>query len=146
MAKILLVEDEPDNRDLIRMLLESDGHAVATAATGEDAVAEADRDSFDLVLMDLSLPGEFDGIEATRRLRADARFDRVPVVALTAHAMRGDRERALAVGCDEHIAKPIVDLQEFAAEVIRLVARGREASAGDQTGGPADRNERGANG
>ena len=127
MAKILLVEDEPDNRDLIRMFLESDGHSVATAATGEDAVAEAAGAEFDLVLMDLSLPGEFDGIEATRRLRADGRFDRVPVVALTAHAMRGDRERALAAGCDEHIAKPIVDLREFSAEVARLVARGRAA-------------------
>jgi CheY-like chemotaxis protein len=131
MAKILLVEDEPDNRDLIRMFLVSDGHEVATAATGEDAVAEAAGGAFDLVLMDLSLPGEFDGIEATRRLRADARFDRVPVVALTAHAMRGDRERALAAGCDEHIAKPIVDLREFAAEVARLVARGRAADQGE---------------
>ena len=138
MAKILLVEDEPDNRDLIRMFLESDGHRVATAATGEDAVAEAGNAAFDLVLMDLSLPGEFDGIEATRRLRADSRFDRVPVVALTAHAMRGDRERALAAGCDEHIAKPIVDLREFAAEVARLVARGRAGGAADQNEGVAD--------
>jgi CheY-like chemotaxis protein len=137
MAKILLVEDEPDNRDLIRMFLESNGHEIATAATGEDAVAEATHAEFDLVLMDLSLPGEFDGIEATRRLRADAKFDRVPVVALTAHAMRGDRARALAAGCDEHIAKPIVDLREFAAEVARLVARGRAA-------GVADQNEAGA--
>lgn len=139
MAKILLVEDEPDNRDLVRMFLESDGHSVATAATGEDAVAEATAATFDLVLMDLSLPGEFDGVEATRRLRADARFDRVPVVALTAHAMRGDRERALAAGCDEHISKPIVDLREFAAAVARLVARGRAAGADDQ-------NEAGAGG
>ena len=137
MAKILLVEDEPDNRDLIRMFLESDGHAVATAATGEDAVEEAAAAEFDLVLMDLSLPGEFDGIEATRRLRADARFDRVPVVALTAHAMRGDRERALAAGCDEHIPKPIVDLRVFAAEVARLVARGRAAGADDRGEGGA---------
>ena len=135
MAKILLVEDEPDNRDLVRMFLEADGHEIAVAATGEDAVAEAAVGAFDLVLMDLSLPGEFDGIEATRLLRADARFDRVPVVALTAHAMRGDRERALAAGCDEHISKPIVDLREFAAEIGRLVARGRAAGAPERGGG-----------
>lgn len=135
MAKILLVEDEPDNRDLISMFLESDGHEIRTAATGEDAVAAAEGSEFDLVLMDLSLPGEFDGVEATRRLRADARFDRVPVVALTAHAMRGDRERALAAGCDEHIAKPIVDLREFSAQVARLVARGRAAGAGGEEEG-----------
>ena len=146
MAKILLVEDEPDNRDLIRMFLESDGHQIRTAATGEDAVAAARRDSFDLVLMDLSLPGEFDGIEATRRLRADPRFDRVPVVALTAHAMRGDRERALAAGCDEHIPKPIVDLRDFAAEVARLVARGRAAGSVDQNVGTTEQNPEGASG
>ena len=132
MAKILLVEDEPDNRDLVRIFLESDGHEVATAATGEEGLELARGGQFDLVLMDLSLPGEFDGIEATRRLRADPRFDRVPVVALTAHAMRGDRERALAAGCDEHIAKPIVDLREFADEVTRLIARGRAAGAGEK--------------
>ena len=137
MAKILLVEDEPDNRDLIRMFLESDGHEIRTAATGEDAVSEAGGGGFDLVLMDLSLPGEFDGLEATRRLRADARFDRVPVVALTAHAMRGDRERALAAGCDEHIPKPIIDLRDFSAEVTRLVARGRAAGTDDQGEGSA---------
>lgn len=125
MAKILLVEDEPDNRDLILLLLESDGHSVATAATGEDAVAEASAAAFDLVLMDLSLPGEFDGLEATRRLLADARFDRVPVVALTAHAMRGDRERALAAGCDEHWTKPITDLLAFCDMVSRAAGEGR---------------------
>ena len=133
MAKILLVEDEPDNRDLIRMFLESDGHRVATAATGEDAVAEATGAAFDLVLMDLSLPGEFDGLEATRRLRAEPTLARLPVVALTAHAMRGDRERALAAGCDEHIAKPIIDLREFADRIGRMAAAGRQAQA-DRSG------------
>lgn len=125
MAKILLVEDEPDNRDLVRMFLEADGHEIATSATGEDAVERAEAEPFDLVLMDLSLPGEFDGLEATRRLRLLRSMDAVPVVALTAHAMRGDRERALAAGCDAHISKPIIDLREFSAEVARIVAEGR---------------------
>ncbi|MDQ3908751.1 MAG: response regulator [Acidobacteriota bacterium] len=125
MAKILLVEDEPDNRDLVRMFLESDGHEIETAATGEDAVERASARPFDLVLMDLSLPGEFDGLEATRRLRLLRSMDSVPVVALTAHAMRGDRERAIAAGCDAHIPKPIIDLREFSEEVARIVAEGR---------------------
>ena len=121
MAKILLVEDEPDNRDLIRMFLESDGHSVATAATGEDAVAEAAGAEFDLVLMDLSLPGEFDGIEATRRLRADGRFDRVPVVALTAHAMPEDRAKCVDAGCNDYLSKP-VDRRTLIAAVHRNLA------------------------
>ena len=125
MAKILLVEDEPDNRDLVSMFLESDGHSVETAATGEDAVERAVAVPFDLVLMDLSLPGEFDGLEATRRLRAEHVLDSVPIVALTAYAMRGDRERALEAGCDAHIPKPIIDLREFSAEVSRIIAAGR---------------------
>jgi CheY-like chemotaxis protein len=127
MAKILLVEDEPDNRDLVRMFLEADGHEIETAATGEDAVERAAAEPFDLVLMDLSLPGEFDGLEATRRLRGSRAMDAVPVVALTAHAMRGDRERALDAGCDAHISKPIIDLGEFSREVARIIAEGRAA-------------------
>ncbi len=125
MAKILLVEDEPDNRDLVRMFLESSGHQIETAATGEEAVERASADQFDLVLMDLSLPGEFDGLEATRQLRARQALDSVPIVALTAHAMRGDRERALSAGCDAHISKPIIDLRDFSEEVSRIVAAGR---------------------
>jgi CheY-like chemotaxis protein len=160
MAKILLVEDEPDNRDLVRIFLETDGHEVATAATGEEGLELARGGGFDLVLMDLSLPGEFDGLEATRRLRADPAFDRLPVVALTAHAMRGDRERAIAAGCDDHIAKPIVDLRVFAAEVNRAVERGRGAagaagaeaegaagaSADAEAGGAGQNDKRGAGG
>lgn len=133
MAKILLVEDEPDNRDLVRLTLEGAGHEVTTAATGEEGLERARAARFDLVLMDLSLPGEFDGLEATRRLRAEPTLARLPVVALTAHAMRGDRERALAAGCDEHIAKPIIDLREFADRIGRMAAAGRQAQA-DRSG------------
>src|SRR5689334_9811962 len=101
MAKILLVEDEADTRDLVRTVLEMDGHEVIEAATAEESVSLARRQRPDLILMDVSLAGAFDGLEATRQLRADSAFDAVPIIALTAHAMRGDRERALAAGCDD---------------------------------------------
>src|SRR5689334_7491747 len=113
MAKILLVEDEPDTRELVRLTLELDGHEVVEAATAEEAIVKAHAARPGLILMDLSLGGQFDGLEATKRLRADPSFDETPIVALTAHAMQGDRERSLAAGCDEHWTKPIIDLATF---------------------------------
>lgn len=125
MARILLVEDDPDNRDLVRLTLELDGHEVVEAVSAEESLAQLQSFAPDLILMDLSLKGSFDGLEATRRLRADSRFDRTPIVALTAHTFPGDRERALAAGCDEHWTKPIVDLAIFREMVIRLAGSGR---------------------
>ncbi|MFP5284474.1 MAG: response regulator [Thermoanaerobaculia bacterium] len=125
MAKILLVEDEPDTRELVRLTLELDGHEVLEAATAEEAIVRARADRPSLILMDLSLAGQFDGLEATKRLRADPAFDEVPIVALTAHAMQGDRERSLAAGCDEHWTKPIIDLAMFKREVANTAQRGR---------------------
>ena len=125
MAKILLIEDEPDNRDLIVMTLEMAGHRVEHAVTGEDGITQARASLPDLVLMDLSLAGGIDGLEATRFLRADSSFDRTPIVALTAHAMRGDREKALAAGCDDYITKPITDLMKFIEAVDGHLSRGR---------------------
>lgn len=125
MAKILLVEDEPDTRELVRLTLEMDGHEVLEAATAEEAIVKARSDRPGLILMDLSLAGQFDGLEATKRLRADPAFDDTPIVALTAHAMQGDRERSLAAGCDEHWTKPIIDLATFKKEVATAAARGR---------------------
>ena len=124
MAKILFVEDEPDIRDLVLMALE-EGHRVVTAETAEEGLRRAAEDAPDLILMDVSLGGAFDGLEAARRLRADPAFDRTPVIALTAHAMPGDRERVLAAGCDEHWTKPIVDLLAFRDLVARVAAAGR---------------------
>jgi CheY-like chemotaxis protein len=121
MAKILLVEDERDARDLIRAVLEMDDHELIEAATAEEGVALALAQSPDLILMDLSLAGPFDGLEAARRLRADTAFDTVPIIALTAHAMRGDREQALEAGCDDYWTKPITDLIAFKEAVARLV-------------------------
>jgi two-component system, cell cycle response regulator DivK len=125
MAKILFVEDEPDIRDLVRLALE-DAHGVTVAETAEEGLRRAAEDAPDLILMDVSLGGAFDGLEATRRLRADPRFDSTPIIALTAHAMPGDRERTLAAGCDEHWPKPITDLLAFRDLIARVAGEGRK--------------------
>ena len=124
MAKILFVEDEPDIRDLVRLALE-DEHGVTVAETAEEGLRRAAEDAPDLILMDISLGGAFDGLEATRRLRADPRFASTPIIALTAHAMPSDRERVLAAGCDEHWPKPITDLLAFRDMIARVAAAGR---------------------
>jgi two-component system, cell cycle response regulator DivK len=125
MAKILLVEDDPDTRELVRLTLELYGHDVTEATTAEDGVARACEAGPDLILMDLSLGGKFDGLEATKRLRTDSAFDSTPIVALTAHAMPGDREKSLAAGCDDHWTKPILDLSAFKDNVARMAEAGR---------------------
>ena len=134
MAKILLVEDDPDTRELVRLTLELYGHDVIEAKAAEDGVAEARASAPDLILMDLSLGGKFDGLEATKRLRADPAFDATPIVALTAHAMAGDREKSLAAGCDEHWTKPILDLSSFKDNVARIAAQGRTVHAERESG------------
>jgi CheY-like chemotaxis protein len=106
MPKILLVEDNEMNRDMLSRRLARKGYEIATASDGLAGVAAAATGSFDLILMDMSLP-ELDGWEATRRLKADPRTLSTPIVALTAHAMAGDRERALEAGCDDYDSKPI---------------------------------------
>lgn len=134
MAKILVVEDDRDIRDLIRMVLEMDGHELHEAATGEDGLAQAKQLLPDAILMDLSLAGAIDGLESTRRLRADSAFDRTPIIALTAHAMRGDREHSLHAGCDEHWTKPIIDLELFKEMIERVIAAGRSSSNNSSSG------------
>jgi CheY-like chemotaxis protein len=104
-AKILLVEDNEMNRDMLSRRLQRKGYEVTLAVDGRDGVAMAGSGGYDLILMDMSLP-EIDGWEATRRIRA-AGGPRVPIIALTAHAMAGDREKALAAGCDDYDTKPI---------------------------------------
>jgi CheY-like chemotaxis protein/anti-sigma regulatory factor (Ser/Thr protein kinase) len=119
MARILVAEDSPDIRELIRMLLESDGHSVTAVPDGRAAVTSAREAPPDLVLMDLSLP-ILSGWEATRQIRSDPATASVPVLAVTAHAMQGDRERALAAGCDGFIPKPI-DEETFARQVASFI-------------------------
>jgi CheY-like chemotaxis protein len=106
MHKILLVEDNPLNRDMLSRRLVKRGFEVLTAEEGLQGVASAIRDLPDLVLMDMSLPG-IDGWEATRRLKALEATRGIPVIALTAHAMAEDRAKALAAGCDDFDTKPV---------------------------------------
>lgn len=106
MPKILLVEDNEMNRDMLSRRLEKRGYAVTIAIDGQQGVDRALADAYDLILMDISLP-EIDGCAATRLLRAEPRTARTPIIALTAHAMAGDRERALEAGCDDYDTKPV---------------------------------------
>lgn len=114
MKKILVVEDVDFNRDLIVQLLE-DKYQVIEAVNGKEGIEIADRERPELILMDLSLP-VMDGWEATRRLKANADLCSIPVIALTAHAMKGDEEKALAAGCDDYLVKPI-DEEELMARI-----------------------------
>ncbi|MBT9315862.1 response regulator [Leptothoe spongobia] len=106
MARILLVEDNELNRDMLSRRLRRRGYELSIAVDGAEAIAIASAQSFDLILMDMSLP-VIDGWEATRRLKAQPHTQAVPIIALTAHAMRGDRDQALAAGCDDYDTKPI---------------------------------------
>lgn len=123
MARILLVEDNEMNRDMLSRRLERRGYEVIVAVDGEEGVARAKADAPDIVLMDLSLPG-IDGWEATRQLKAADETRSIPVLALTAHAMAGDREKALEVGCDEFDTKP-VDLPRLVDKIEALLGGGK---------------------
>jgi CheY-like chemotaxis protein len=121
MAKILLVEDNEMNRDMLSRRLERRGYEVAFAVDGREGVEKAIAGGFDLVLMDMSLP-ELDGWEATRQIRAAPATKTLPVIALTAHAMAGDRERALAAGADDYDTKPI-ELARLLGKIEALLQR-----------------------
>ncbi len=119
MKRVALVEDNPDNRLLVQALLK--GHfEVAEYPTGGEALAAFEKAVPDLVLLDISLPG-MDGAEVLARLRAEPRWRTIPVVALTAHAMSGDRERLLGLGFDAYLAKPILDPRELVGTIERLL-------------------------
>ncbi len=105
MKKILVVEDVEFNRDLVVQLLE-DEYEIITAADGAEGLRLAERERPDLILMDLSLP-VVDGWEATRRIKAHAELKSIPIIALSAHAMTGDEEKARQSGCDDYLSKPL---------------------------------------
>ena len=119
MAKILLVEDNEMNRDMLSRRLQRRGYEVVTAVDGESGIAMTRSESPALVLMDMSLPG-VDGWEATRQLKADPATRTIPIIALTAHAMAGDREKSLAAGCDDFDTKPI-DLDRLLGKIQALL-------------------------
>jgi CheY-like chemotaxis protein len=114
MTKILLVEDNEMNRDMLSRRLGKLGYEVIIAVNGEEGVAKAQTEAPALILMDMGLPG-IDGWEATRRLKMAERTQKIPVVALTAHAMTDDRDKALAAGCDDFDTKPV--------ELARLLSK-----------------------
>jgi len=119
MKKIALVEDNPDNRLLVRVILES-LYQVTEYETGFAALQGLQKEKPELLLLDVSLP-EMDGTEVLRRIRADAGLRDLPVIALTAHAMSGDREKYLAAGFDEYVTKPIVDETLLLDAIKRLL-------------------------
>jgi two-component system cell cycle response regulator DivK len=121
MAKILLVEDNEMNRDMLSRRLLKRGYEVVVAVDGEQGVAIAQAEAPALILMDMSLP-VLDGWEATRQIKASPATRAIPVIALTAHAMLGDREKALGVGCDDFDTKPI-DLARLLQKIEALLAR-----------------------
>ena len=123
---VLVVEDDPANRVLARRILAGHGYPHAEAADGDDALAQAAARRPDLILLDLSMPG-LDGWEVAGRVRRDPALAGVRILALTAHAMRGDRERALEAGCDGYLAKPYRPAELVAA--IERVMDGTAASA-----------------
>jgi two-component system, cell cycle response regulator DivK len=106
MARILIVEDNALNRKLVTVILHTDGHETVGAADADEAELRIAEEIPDLILMDMGLPGK-DGYTLTQELRGRASTRRVPIVALTSFAMRGDRERAMAAGCNEYLTKPI---------------------------------------
>jgi two-component system cell cycle response regulator DivK len=106
MAKILLVEDNEMNRDMLKRRLTRKGYDVSIAVDGAEGVNLAESLMPDLILMDMSLP-VMDGWQATREIKANAKTTEIPVIALTAHAMAGDREKCLAAGCDDYDTKPV---------------------------------------
>jgi CheY-like chemotaxis protein len=119
MKKIAVVEDNPDNRLLVRVILES-FYDVVEYETGFTALEGLPVEKPDLVLLDISLP-EMDGTEVLRRIRADARVRSLPVIALTAHAMSGDREKYLGAGFNDYVTKPIVDEDILLGAIQRLL-------------------------
>ncbi len=121
MARILLVEDNEMNRDMLSRRLVKNGHQVSFALDGRQAIDRARAERPEIVLMDMSLP-VIDGWEATRMLRADPQTAGLRIIALTSHAMAGDREKALAAGCDDYDTKPL-DLPRLLGKIAAQLAR-----------------------
>jgi CheY-like chemotaxis protein len=121
MTTILIVEDNEPNRDMLSRRLARRGFELIFAEDGQQAVAVATTAKPDLILMDMSLP-VIDGWEATRRIKAGSATGAIPIIALTAHAMSGDREKALAAGCDDYDTKPI-DLPRLLGKIDALLTR-----------------------
>ena len=122
MPKVLVVEDNEMNRDMLARRLQRRGYEVIVSVDGEDGVNKARSDSPDIILMDMDLP-VLDGWAATRQLKASPETQSIPVIALTAHAMAGDREKALEAGCDDYDTKP-VEFSRLTEKIESLLGKG----------------------
>lgn len=131
MPKILLVEDNEMNRDMLSRRLQRRGYQVVVALDGQSGLEMTQTEAPDLILMDMGLP-VLDGWDATRRLKADAATRHVPIIALTAHAMSSDREKALQAGCDDYASKP-VELPLLLAKIEALLSAVEMASTKEPT-------------
>jgi two-component system, cell cycle response regulator DivK len=129
VTKILIVEDNEMNRDMLSRRLERKGYAVVMAVDGGEGVAKASAENPDIILMDMSLP-VLDGWEATRRVKADPATKKIPVIALTAHAMAGDRDKTIEAGCDDYDTKPI-DLPRLLGKIEAQLQKAKAASGTD---------------
>jgi two-component system cell cycle response regulator DivK len=118
---ILYVEDNPDNRSLIRRVLNSEGYAVVEAVNAAQAIHKLETESIDLILMDINMP-DMDGYTLTAKIKGMEKFTKIPIVAVTANVMRGDREKSLEAGCDGYIQKPI-DIDILAQQIERFLTR-----------------------
>ena len=123
MAKVLVIEDNEMNRDMLARRLRRRGFDLVLAADGETGISTATREGPNLILMDLGLPG-IDGWETARRLKSAAETAAIPIIALTAHAMTGDREKALAAGCDDYDTKP-VELSRLLDKMQKLLPQSK---------------------
>ena len=120
-ATILYVEDNPDNRTLVRRILLSEDYSLLEAVNGSDALNILKSERPDLILMDINMP-DMDGYTLTAKIRALPGFERIPILALTANVMRGDKEKTLEAGCDGYIQKPL-DIDQLIREVERFLLR-----------------------
>jgi len=118
---VLYVEDNPDNRNLVQRVLNSEGYRVVEAGNARQALSQLEHGGIDLILMDISMP-EVDGYALTARIKAMPSLAHLPIIAVTANVMRGDRERSLQAGCDGYIQKPI-DIDTLAQQLERFLAR-----------------------
>ncbi|MBN1581423.1 MAG: response regulator [Anaerolineae bacterium] len=125
-ARILYIEDNPDNRMLTKRILMVEGYEVLEAEDGPSGLAVAEKQDLDLILVDINMPG-MDGYEVTKHLRKMPKLDNVPIIALTANVLRGDREKSLDAGCDGYIQKPL-DVDMLPEQVATFLAQARKSS------------------
>ncbi|HGJ63923.1 TPA: response regulator [bacterium] len=119
--KILVVEDNDKNRKLVRIILQSKGYELMEATTAEEAINQLKENIPDLILLDIQLP-QMDGLELTKKIRDQKETKDIPIIALTAYAMKGDKERILEAGCDDYISKPI-DTRQLPIKIAEIISK-----------------------